>query len=319
MKLPCGFDESQLTAYWDGELLGGELATAERHLLSCADCRSRLEGFRQTDEALPLAEEDDPGEAFLAEMTEAVMSGVRQEKRAVAPTPNDRGPLHRLRRSLAPLSRRPAFGVTLAAATVGIVVLVVRRPDDGAPMIVEESALEVERAPDLRIAPSAPAPPSSKAAPDYRKRDLALQPEATDEIDVVADLSAGEAPFEAALDPPATDREKRAGASIDGGLAEWTGGKGTRRAREVFAGHGLIIEEADVDRGELPWERYFRSWIAQGSPDDDRCRLLKAWIQSEPRHESDPGVQQQLRALDAKCSSAPALLDVVGNRTAIGE
>lgn len=319
MKLPCGFDDAQLTLFWDGELQGEELASAERHLLACADCRSRLESFRQAEEALPLAEGEDPGEAFFVEMTEAVMKGVREEERAAAPTHENRSVLRRLRRSLPDLTKRPGFGITLAAASVGVVMLLVRQSNDPAQVVLRDSPVREKRIPHLPTEPSAPLRVSSKAAPGDRERDLLFQSEAVDRVDVRVSLLADEAPSEVMLAETPASRGSRWGASIADPPSEWAEGKGLRRAKEVFAAHGVATEEGEGDSDELPWARYYTIWIDQGSPSDDRCLLLRAWIRAESSDSEYPSVRQQLRLLDSKCPPTSMWLDVVGNRPAIDE
>jgi len=102
-----GHLNENLSAYLDGELEGAELAAAEAHLESCAECRADLEGLTRVARRAA-ALDDRPPEKDL-------WSGI--QNRLATPSTSDVVPLE-------PFRRRIAFTMPqLAAAAVAIMAL----------------------------------------------------------------------------------------------------------------------------------------------------------------------------------------------------
>jgi anti-sigma factor RsiW len=104
-----GHLDEQLSAYLDGELEGAELASAESHLASCAECRADLEGLtRVAKRAASL--DDRPPEKDL-------WSGI--QGRIATPSTRDVVPLSSRRRFAFSMPQLAAAAIALMALSAG--------------------------------------------------------------------------------------------------------------------------------------------------------------------------------------------------------
>jgi len=155
----CEFSE-RLVAWLDGELGEGEAAEMERHLAECAQCRGRLDGYRQASDAF---------EAYCNAYGDAALSVKRGR------------PSVRRARSI-----YAAGAIAAAVAAFLIVATAQQEPERHAPDASLTAAAPTEKSTETAYV--------SKAAPDLRIE--ALRPEenvdslggaAAVEIDIPAD------------------------------------------------------------------------------------------------------------------------------------